>query len=173
MPRVPIPQRNLSAEVRAVEAGHHARLAPDHRSFLVSSDTRPGVTYTVVPVGVGGLVRSVCDCPAGRSRGAATGLGSVPCMHCSVVLRRMEREGLVRFDGLWHVTELAEELAGIHLAEVIDHEHGARSNFEVRCSCGYTCAVASLRREAAQEHADRHMAAFLPETCADVFRRLG
>ena len=98
-----IAQRNLAAECRFVEEGHHVRLDADHHVLLVTSDTRPGVTYELVPRGVGGYLVVTCSCPAGVHRSVAA--GQVPCKHASGVARRLEREGLACLgrDGLWRV----------------------------------------------------------------------
>lgn len=87
----------LSAEVRAVEEGHHARLAAG--CFAVVSDTRPGVTYALRVHGYAGSdgLYVTCTCPAGRR--ASTMTRPVPCKHAALVLRRGERERWARFDG--------------------------------------------------------------------------
>jgi hypothetical protein len=89
--------RNLHAELRHVESGHRVRLAPDGRCALVTSDSEPGVTRRVRAEGVNGLVRFACDCPAGSNLHVAD--GDVKCRHSAGLARRLEREGLARFDG--------------------------------------------------------------------------
>ncbi len=105
------PQRNLAAEVRAIEEGHIARLALERGVLLVTSDTRPGVIYELVPQGRNGLLHISCTCPgATPDRGAP---GDLACKHAALVARRLERAGLARFDGAkWMITERALDLAG-------------------------------------------------------------
>lgn len=105
---------NLAAEVRAVEAGHHARLDADGRALLVTSDSEPGVTRRVTVEGRMGFVAGTCSCPAGRNRFAPRGLGVAQCMHIALVCRRLEREGLASFDGeRWVTTPKAEKAAPV------------------------------------------------------------
>ncbi len=105
------PQRNLAAELRAVEEGHVARLALERGVLLVCSDTRPGVVYELRPESHNGLLYVTCTCPSGScaDRGAP---GDLACKHAALVARRLERTGLARFDGAcWVVTERALDLA--------------------------------------------------------------
>ncbi len=106
----PVAYRNLAAECRAVEHGHNCRLAPDGRSFLVVSESEPGVTRHVTAEGRGGYVAVTCDCPAGRGVLAPIGLGINVCWHGASACRRLEREGLASFDGeRWITTPKAEK----------------------------------------------------------------
>lgn len=63
-------------------------------------------------------------------------------------------------------TELARLLNQITPADVAVPEHettvdvGGRSNFTVRCSCGYTCGVATTNPDDADRKAAAHVAAF-------------
>lgn len=103
-------EHNLAAECRAVEEGHRCRLDRERGVFLVRSDSRP-VTYELRASGVSGYVVVTCTCPAHR-HGTQRSLGTVPCKHAALVCRRLEREGLARFDGrVWRITSSAERLA--------------------------------------------------------------
>lgn len=84
----------VAAEVRFVEEGHHT-FTKLEGSYSVISDTRPGVTYTVTVVSWLDLLRGLCNCPAGNHSRHGT---PVPCKHTAGVFRRLEREGLARFD---------------------------------------------------------------------------
>lgn len=135
-------QRNLAAEVRAVEEGHQARLDSARRCFTVKSDSTPGVSYDVrVTAGAtvdelsiaggGSLCHVECSCPAGQKRKLP---GVTPCKHGARVLERLLRHGLVVVDlhGLWRATVAAEQLtlgddatvppAGRHLRLVTDEQ---------------------------------------------------
>jgi hypothetical protein len=71
----------LAAEVRAVEEGHNARVLPDG-SVLVKSESHPGSYRISLPV---------------------------PCKHAAVAARRLEREGLARWeDGTWRLRDRAQ-----------------------------------------------------------------
>lgn len=99
-------ERNLAAEARAVEEGHHARYDAERHRFLVKSDTSDR-TYQLAAHGAPDLVAFSCTCPAGVRRHVPA--GTVPCKHSALIARRLERQGLVRFDGTyWVVTEAAE-----------------------------------------------------------------
>ena len=75
----------LAAEIRAVEEGHNARVMPDG-SVLVKAESHPG-NYRVI-------IRPSLP---------------VPCKHAAVAARRLEREGLARWDdGLWRLRERAQ-----------------------------------------------------------------
>lgn len=104
-------RRNLAAEVRAIEEGHIARLALERGVLLVTSDSRPGVIYELVPEGRNGLLYVTCTCPgaAPDDRGAP---GDLACKHAALVARRLERAGLARSDGSrWRITDRAVDLA--------------------------------------------------------------
>ena len=94
----------LAAEVRAVEEGHNARVLPDG-SVLVKSESHPG-SYRVVLRGIAdGVLRFGCTCRSGTYR---TDL-PVPCKHAAVAARRLEREGLARWeDGTWRLRDRAQ-----------------------------------------------------------------
>lgn len=94
------PQALLAAETRFVEEGHHVRLDTERHVFLIKSDTRP-VTYEITASTQGSEVRFTCSCPAGRHCRQGT---PVPCKHAVGCARRLERSGLVRFDGRRWVT---------------------------------------------------------------------
>lgn len=105
------PERNLAAEVRAVEEGHHARLMADGH-YRIPSDVDDGLWYAVTfhcpPYG--GPIWFSCD-PVNnhgvyveanhRHRTAEPGVTC--CKHAALVARRLERDNpLVRWDGgLW------------------------------------------------------------------------
>jgi hypothetical protein len=93
----------LAAEVRAVEEGHNARVLPDG-SILVKAESHPG-SYRVSIRGVdGGVLRFGCTCRSGEYRTSLP----VPCKHAAVAARRLEREGLARWeDGTWRLRERA------------------------------------------------------------------
>jgi hypothetical protein len=93
MPKSRLPKA-VAAEVRFVEEGHHT-FATLEGSYEVHSDTWPGVRYTVTIVAWTDLLRGLCNCPAGNHSRHGT---PVPCKHTAGVLRRLEREGLARFD---------------------------------------------------------------------------
>lgn len=133
--RAPAAERNLNAEVRAIEAGHHARLQPGGW-VKVTSDTHGdiGKAYRVEfeASAIYGLVTFTCK-PEGpkayQDDHLATSAqpGVAPCMHCALAARRLHREGLIAVDaddGLWHV---------IVDGELIRHRHVYVSG---RCSCG-------------------------------------
>jgi hypothetical protein len=97
----------LAAELRALEDGHHAWAQPDG-SLLIKSDSaeagleaaRAGrrVRYRVRVEGVeDGLVVLSCTCRSGFHRARLP----VPCKHAALAARRLEREGLLRWDGGW------------------------------------------------------------------------
>jgi hypothetical protein len=94
----------LAAEIRAVEEGHNARVRPDG-SILVKAESHPG-SYRVAIRGVdGGVLRFGCSCRSGEYRTSLP----VPCKHAAVAARRLEREGLARWDdGLWRLRERAQ-----------------------------------------------------------------
>ena len=94
----------LAAEIRAVEEGHNARVMPDG-SVLVKAESRPG-NYRVIIRGVdGGTLWFGCSCRSGEHRASLP----VPCKHAAVAARRLEREGLARWDdGLWRLRERAQ-----------------------------------------------------------------
>lgn len=102
-------ERNLAAEVRAVEEGHRA-VELDVNTFRVVSDTRPGKHY-VVTVGGWRDGDAVFRCTP-RGDGAygddhrdTTTVGVVPCKHAAVAARRLEREGTLALNdvGRWSV----------------------------------------------------------------------
>jgi hypothetical protein len=94
----------LAAEVRAVEEGHNARVLPDG-SVLVKSESHPG-SYRVVLRGIAdGVLRFACSCRSGTYRTSLP----VPCKHAAVAARRLEREGLARWeDGTWRLRDRAQ-----------------------------------------------------------------
>jgi hypothetical protein len=94
----------LAAEVRAVEEGHNARVLPDG-SVLVKSESSPG-SYRVVLRGIAdGVLRFGCSCRSGTYRTSLP----VPCKHAAVAARRLEREGLARWEnGSWRLRDRAQ-----------------------------------------------------------------
>src|ERR671919_472846 len=77
----------LAAEIRAVEEGHNARVLPDGSG---------GATRRIA----GGLLWFGCTCRSGQYRTSLP----VPCKHAALAARRLEREGLARWDdGRWRL----------------------------------------------------------------------
>lgn len=107
-------ERNIAAEKRAVEEGHRAFVQPGGWVKVVS-DTYDGKWYVVTYVDSGNGIRFSCR-PDGRMAFRDDHLetnaepGVVPCKHAAVAARRLEREGLARFDpiGIWRSTVLRE-----------------------------------------------------------------
>jgi hypothetical protein len=83
----------LAAEIRAVEEGHNARVLPDG-SILVKSESHPGSYRVSIRGMVDGVLRFGCTCRSGEYRSALP----VPCKHAALAARRLEREGLARWD---------------------------------------------------------------------------
>jgi hypothetical protein len=94
----------LAAEVRAVEEGHNARVLPDG-SILVKAESHPG-SYRVSIRGIAdGVLRFGCTCRSGTYRTSLP----VPCKHAALAARRLEREGLARWDdGRWRLRDRAQ-----------------------------------------------------------------
>jgi hypothetical protein len=94
----------LAVEIRAVEEGHNARVLPDG-SVLVKAESRPG-SYRVTLRGIDdGVLRFGCSCRSGEYRTSLP----VPCKHAAVAARRLEREGLARWeDGGWRLRDRAQ-----------------------------------------------------------------
>jgi hypothetical protein len=83
----------IACEDRGLREGHRARLLEDG-SLLVKSSSGQG-SYRVRVAGVrDGLVVLRCDCPSGGYRARLP----VPCKHAALAARRLEREGLTRWD---------------------------------------------------------------------------
>jgi hypothetical protein len=94
----------LAAEIRAVEEGHNARVLPDG-SILVKSDSQPGSYRVSLRRVAGGVLWFACTCRSGEYRTALP----VPCKHAALAARRLEREGLARWeDGSWRLRERAQ-----------------------------------------------------------------
>jgi hypothetical protein len=94
----------LAAEVRAVEEGHNARVLPDG-SVLVKSESHPGSHQVVLRGITDGVLRFGCSCRSGTYRATLP----VPCKHAAVAARRLEREGLARWeDGTWRLRDRAQ-----------------------------------------------------------------
>lgn len=117
-------QRNLVAEVRAVEEGHHCRLDVARHVFVVASDTNPWQYALTARADVAGLVILSCRAEPNPSRTAVDtriprGVqfhartaepGVCGCKHQAVVIRRLQRAGLVRLEaGRWYATPKAFE----------------------------------------------------------------
>lgn len=103
--------RTVAAEARAVEEGHRAWL--EGRRFRIVSDTTD-LRYRVTVTGMSdGQVLFACDHPIVRGfsdRPTASNPGQLPCKHCGIVARRLEREGAVEFTATgWVLTETARE----------------------------------------------------------------
>lgn len=106
-------ERNLAAEVRGVEEGHHAFLISSvaaRAALKVASDTKPGKWYGVnATASPGGPVVFSCE-PFGDHAYEDDHLlltgecGIVPCKHAAVAARRLERARLIELDpitGTW------------------------------------------------------------------------
>jgi hypothetical protein len=109
-------RRSLDAEVRAKEAGHNAVLRPDG-SVSVVSDSTDGLHWIVRAfagaVGEPVLFECRADNPTlalGRGHFPLVSQtpGVCPCMHTARAAQRLEREGLVAWDGgVWVTTARA------------------------------------------------------------------
>jgi hypothetical protein len=109
----------LAAEIRAVEEGHNARVLADG-SVLVKAESNPG-SYRVTIRGIDdGVLRFGCSCRSGEYRSALP----VPCKHAALAARRLEREGLARWDdGTWRLRERAQVRgARLLLARTVERE---------------------------------------------------
>ena len=109
----------LAAEIRAVEEGHNARVLPDG-SVLVKAESRPG-SYRVTLRGIDdGVLRFGCSCRSGEYRTSLP----IPCKHAAVAARRLEREGLARWeDGSWRLRDRAQVRgARLLLARTVQHQ---------------------------------------------------
>jgi SWIM zinc finger len=94
----------LAAEVRAVEEGHNARVLPDG-SVLVKAESAPGSYRVTVRAVDDGILRLGCTCRSGEYRRALP----VPCKHAALAARRLEREGIARWDdGRWRLRDRAQ-----------------------------------------------------------------
>ena len=83
----------IACEARGLREGHRAR-ALDDGSILVKASSGDG-SYRVRVAGVrDGLLVLRCDCPSGGYRARLP----VPCKHAALAARRLEREGLARWD---------------------------------------------------------------------------
>lgn len=91
----------VAAEVRFLESGRNTRLDTAAHCFTVRSESGER-TYQVTIASQGAELRGSCTCPAGRH--ARHGFES--CKHVAGCCRRLEREGLARFDGRrWLMTD--------------------------------------------------------------------
>lgn len=112
-------ERNLAAAVRAEEEGHRAFLRDG--KIQVVSDTDDAIVYHVGAFGAVDTPATFHCTPHRRDgRGDATERnhghtssprgGILPCKHCACAAKRLEREGLIRYEeasGLWLVAESA------------------------------------------------------------------
>jgi len=100
----------LAAEIRAVEEGHNARVLPDG-SILVKSDSQ-AVSYRVFIRDIAdGTLWFGCTCRSGQFRTSLP----IPCKHAALAARRLEREGLARWqDGTWRLRGRAQ-VRGVRL----------------------------------------------------------
>lgn len=106
-------ERTLAAEERAVVEGHRARLFSDGKPYVrVKSDTVEGLHYRVSASGLPtGEVVFTCE-PESFEHATHRTLvsevsGHLPCKHCAVAARRLERAGIVTWDGgLWRLTDV-------------------------------------------------------------------
>ena len=108
-------QRNLEAEVRAVEEGHHALLLRDQRGayLRVVSDTVPGKEFRVRAYAPqpGDQLMFECE-PHGVEAGVndhkfrSAPAGIAGCKHAALAARRLERAGIATFaNGRWYATQ--------------------------------------------------------------------
>jgi hypothetical protein len=96
----------LAAEIRAVEEGHNARVLPDG-SILVKAESNPGSYRVFIRRVADGVLWFACTCRSGQYRTSLP----VPCKHAALAARRLEREGLARWeDGSWRLRERAQAL---------------------------------------------------------------
>jgi hypothetical protein len=94
----------LAAEIRAVEDGQNARVLPDG-SILVKAESHPGSYRVVIRRIDDGVLWLGCSCRSGAYRTSLP----VPCKHAALAARRLEREGLARWDdGSWHLRDWAQ-----------------------------------------------------------------
>lgn len=100
-------ERNLAAEVRAVEEGHRA-VVQEGGWVRVVSDVRTGKWYRVEFAGWRGMPVVFTCRPGGDGayqgdHRNTTGVGVTPCKHAALAARRLEREGLAHLDaeGKW------------------------------------------------------------------------
>jgi hypothetical protein len=94
----------LAAEVRAVEEGHNARVLPDG-SVLVKAESTPGSYRVTVRAVDDGILRLGCTCRSGEYRRALP----IPCKHAALAARRLEREGIARWEvGRWRLRDRAQ-----------------------------------------------------------------
>jgi hypothetical protein len=83
----------IACEARGLREGHRARALADG-SIRVKASSSDG-SYRVRVAGVrDGLLVLRCDCPSGGYRGRLP----VPCKHAALAARRLEREGLARWN---------------------------------------------------------------------------
>jgi hypothetical protein len=108
----------LAAEIRAVEEGHNARVLPDG-SILVKAESNPGSYRVFLRRVADGVLWFGCSCRSGQYRTSLP----VPCKHAAVAARRLEREGLARWqDGSWRLRERAQVRgARLLLAGTVQH----------------------------------------------------
>jgi SWIM zinc finger len=94
----------IACEARGLREGHRARALGDG-SLLVKASSGDG-SYRVRVAGVrDGLLVLRCSCPSGDYRARLP----VPCKHAALAARRLEREGLARWeDGTWRLREGAQ-----------------------------------------------------------------
>jgi hypothetical protein len=94
----------LAAEIRAVEEGHNARVLPDG-SILVKAESHAGSYRVSIRDIADGALRFGCTCRSGEHRAWLP----VPCKHAALAGRRLEREGLARWEeGTWRLRERAQ-----------------------------------------------------------------
>jgi SWIM zinc finger len=83
----------IACEARGLREGHRARALGDG-SLAVKASSGDG-SYRVRVAGVrDGLLVLRCTCPSGDYRARLP----VPCKHAALAARRLEREGLARWD---------------------------------------------------------------------------
>lgn len=120
-------ERTIAAEARAVEEGHRAFLTGS--AIRVTSDTQPGLHWLVkatASAADGSPIAFRCEAdrwPGTMGHKPMTGeAGTLPCKHAGVAVRRLEREGLARFDAVagWVITAEAAEIVAARYAQPAD-----------------------------------------------------
>lgn len=91
------PRYNLRAEARSVESDHRVWRRDDGR-YEALSETRPGKRHVMAVHLEVRPVRFTCTCEAGEYQARE----QTPCWATAKLARRLEREGVVRWDrGVW------------------------------------------------------------------------
>lgn len=97
-------ERNLAAETRAVSEGHRAYLAD--KAIRIVSDSIDGLHYLVTAKAADEVVLFTCQPevfgPDRHLHLTSSAPGHTPCKHAALAARRLERAGILVWDGgLW------------------------------------------------------------------------